>query len=408
MEKRLAFTLFTLVAALTFGGLGVQANPDAPSARDVLVYAPTQADYFGMFDAKAVLPPALKFLRALPGHKLVGEFPEIKDEVNRMLGELEMGIGMAKSRLRFDVTTDVDWIAGFVSLKDGLDSPHVLIVARGKFPDDAVTRIGSLMGMTSETLDGRPMVRGEGRMGPMIATGADGALLFGTPDLVEPRAKSSWKGKARKKVAPTSFTGVVTELMSRKPFLAFVSRPSEPLRDMIGSALRGQQELAFLSDFLRNHTHFALAFHHDGVSWRWGARSKDGLRVAELASRGLIDVMRAGHLATRGFIRVFLAGLHSYEEVDPRYATVVKHMDFIIELVSRYTGDGNFKAAVKIDKRKRTLKVDARGKSLAEVFPIGALAGTVGAGAAFFMFQSMDKPPKSEPPKREAPQQPAP
>src|SRR5262245_22230565 len=121
-----------ILLLLSLSGFGVTADANAPSADEVLRYAPDDASYMLALDAQAVVPNNWAAFIRLPNEPAIAGVPELKGELQKGVKELEEGRRSAQQMLGFDPVADVKSIAAFVVI-DGKKEPDFIIAVRGKF-----------------------------------------------------------------------------------------------------------------------------------------------------------------------------------------------------------------------------------------------------------------------------------
>ena len=156
--------------------------------------------------------------------------------------------------------------------------------------------------------------------------------------------------------------------MASKPSAALVAQATKDLGDNFGREL------------VANHTVGVLAASATGLSWMYEAKDVAFARRLETASKGLIDLMRAAHLAPRGVAQVAVAALPSYAGKSKELDAVIAAKDKLLGAVWDLTGDGKFRATVKVD--GKLLTVVATGKKFSDVVPSSFV---VGLGAIGFL-----------------------
>jgi hypothetical protein len=115
-----------------------------------------------------------------------------------------------------------------------------------------------------------------------------------------------------------------------------------------------------------------MAVDHKGFNLLWKARDARGFERAKLAVDGGISLLRALHHGGRGLVRLAFAWLPRGTK-NPMLNALAQRQDDIIKYLDAASGDGKFKAKVKADARSFTVMVDAHGKRLSDVIPIGGL-----------------------------------
>src|SRR5690242_16205994 len=112
--------LVSLVLAL--GGFGVEANPNAPTAAEVMKYAPETFDYMLYIDVEAVLPRNYKAFVALANDaRLQGS--RAGKGISQAVAAAEAARQQLKGR-GFDPIEDVKSLAVWVEVK-GQGDPNV-------------------------------------------------------------------------------------------------------------------------------------------------------------------------------------------------------------------------------------------------------------------------------------------
>ena len=367
-----------LIIALTLGGLGIERNKRAPKPKDVMVYAPQDADHMLFLDWDSVVKPAWKTIQRLPNDKRLKSFPEAIESVKMVVGEATRGVSMVSERMGFHPIDDVRWAA--VWLKYGAaGDPQFLVTARGAFGADAVTRLAQAAGKEVTQLGARQVVRLDENI--TLGQGPDGALLLGTSAWVDARIRATWQA-----VNDKGFTARVKKTLAKKPFFMLVSRPSPTTKTRFRDAIN-DPEMAFFQELIAGHEYASFHLTYNSLGWTWLGQNAIGAERAEMASEGLVDLMRAGHPASRGAVRLALAVLGSYTH-EPFVKRILEHKKLILDLVIKNTGDGQFKA--KVTRKGNQVSVEASGKKLSEVLPVAGFIPLVGAGAAVFMFRSKE------------------
>jgi hypothetical protein len=218
---------------------------------------------------------------------------------------------------------------------------------------------------------------------PAIALTRDGVILVGTADLVRDRLADGWKPPSRD---AGSSLGTLADVINARPVFAVVLTMSPQARTEVVNHLGTR---SFVTDLVTRHKAAAFSMFHDGVGWTWVDSSKAGVDAMELVSNGVLDVLRAAQIAPRGVAKIAMGAIDSYRGTNAQVDDLIKHKADIMKLVETFTGDGNFKVAVKKDPRTMRLDVRATGKSVSEVLPFGlvlpaAIVGfmTARAGAA--------------------------
>lgn len=356
-------SLVQIVAVfLSLGDFGAAANPKAPSAAEILKFAPEQYDLMVWADLEVVMPKNYKALLSLADDPIVKSNPELAGQVQQMVREAEAARQMARSSAGFDPIEDVKSIAMFTKFKGRGEQPDMLVVVRGKLPVD---KLKGLVGMAMP--------------GFSAGAGPGGEFLFGTKAWVDEREAKGWKAK---KANPQ-----VAAMLKTKPLFAVTSTLSPEAAAMLSTEIGTKENV--LRDMLEGHSFAGLYVGHNGAGWTYAARSKQGYARAAMASDGMIELMRSGHLAMRGFARVFLAAVDSYGEI-PALKPFIARKSEILALVLASSGDGKFKAAVSKQPAKQTVAVALSGKTLSQVVPLGGIFAIGGIGALFMLRSGPD------------------
>jgi hypothetical protein len=376
---------------LALGGLGVDANPKAPTADAVLEHSVDDADVVVHFDAAAVVPRNYKVLADLGSDKAVQASPELRDMARQLTTQIEGARGMAKGMLGLDPMTDISSVTVFLRLKPGGANPDGLVVVRGKLPADLVTKVSGMTGSKVETIDGRPATAVDNET--YLGTSKSGALLFGTTALVKPRIASTWKATPRPRTAPLAR---LAQLLDTRPFLATYVRPSPAL---VKELAAGEKNVG--SDLAAGLEVATMGLHHDGMSWTWSDKTDAGAKRARLASEGIIELMRAAQIAPRGLAKLAVASLESYAGTSKEIDVLIQRKSELLGLVSEYTGDGRFMAAIAGTGKLVTVRLS--GRKVSDVVPVGLLVPAVAAG---LYLKPEPPPPPPLPPAQVKPNKP--
>lgn len=368
---------------LSLGGFGIDANPGAPSAAEVMRYAPADADLMVHLDLQAMLPRNYDALAALPGARTLAMAPDARAMLEDVVREAETARGMVKGLLGIDPVKGIHSITAWGDVP-AAGEPAVLVVARGDVSGDMIDRIATMAGAPTGMAHGHATLTAPG--GALMLAIKDGAILFGTPAWVQPRLAADWKplprrGHDARAAALLDGKAVGGKSSGSKPFLAVVSSPSAEAVARATQAVGAGGNVA--ADIVAGHTLAALALYHDGVGWSVVARSKQGYERVALASEGLIALLRAGHHASRGAARFLLASLESYAGTDEAIAAIVRHQDALLALADQMTGSGEFRVDFARQPGPRTVEVRARGSKLTDVVPIAGIAPVAGLLAYF-------------------------
>jgi hypothetical protein len=227
----------------------------------------------------------------------------------------------------------------------------------------------------------------------LLTSAPDGSLLFGTERLVKNKAR---RGARRRAARRGSAGAMATRLLDRKPFFALVSSPSKVALRRLTREF-GSQDNA-LSDLLKGHRFASVAMYSRGVEWTYVAISASGVERAKMASQGILQLMRASHLAGRGLANLLLAAIDSYRGQSPEIDSIIKAKPEILKLMDEFTGDGKFHEKIDVDRRRRTIRVTAYGRSLSDVLPFAGVL-PLGAGVGWLMLgtAAMGPPPQPMP-----------
>jgi len=365
-----------LALLATLSGFGVDENPNAPSAADVLATAPARADYMMHVDFVSIVPNNYDRIAKLPEHPSLAKDEEARSAMKMIVGQIEAGRSFAKASIGLDPITDITSATLWFAIPDA-GKEQVLVVVRGKIPNDLVDMIAGTAGMKIEKVQGISAAVPE--PGMMIAVSPRGELLAGSAAWVAPRLAKGWKRKRN-----SAITRGAAPLLDAKPAIVLVSAPNKRALRKMASELTSDDERMAL-DLLSGHEILGVSVLHNGLEWTVQAREKSGYKRAVRASEGAIDLMRATHHGTRGLAQLALAVLPSFGGSDEIIDGLVRHQDEIMELVLATTGDGNFQVDVSKDERSRTVHVKALGKELSDVLPAAGLLPVVGGAAAWLM-----------------------
>lgn len=372
-----------LTALLALGGFGVDANPRAPSAAEVLRYAPADADVMVHVDLAALVPKNYAALAALPTQPGFAD-TELGPKLAGALQKAEMGRGMVKGMTGLDLVDDVRSATVWLRIpQEG--EPEMLGVVRGDIPRDFVDKLAGVA--PSKKVEGVTAVEPE--PGLLVARTPRGDLIAGSAELVTARlAKGYRPAKGRLAGAETR------QLLRGKPFFAAVVAPSEAARGRMvrGMELDPREPVSqLLLDATTGYELFGLYLAHDGLGWTVGAGDPAGAGRAAEASRGVVDLLRAMQYGTRGYAALIFAALPSFGEV-PEVAAVLEREKEVRAFVDAWGGDGDFRASVRA--RGKVVTATARGKELVDVLPASLVLA--GAGAGFFLAARDDAPVPTE------------
>jgi hypothetical protein len=383
-----------LALLMTLAGFGVDQNPNAPTGKQVLHYAPARADYMLHVDLVGVVPNNYDLLTKLPDHPTVKKEAKARDAIAQLVGQAEAGRSMIKGMIGLDPITDITSVTAWINVPDAGD-PNVLVVVRGNIPADLIDNIAGASGMPTTEVKGVATLSPEPEM--LCAVGPRGEVLFGTKAWVEPRLSKSWKRERAGAIAKGA-----EALLDKKPTVLLASGPSKRWVRKVSRELANEPEAALLVDLATGHSFLAVSILHNGVEWTTTARTKSGYARAVRASDGAVELMRSFHHASRGVARVLLAAIPSYKGTNEVVDAIVAHADEIMKLVENTTGDGTFKVERDASAGKRTVHITATGDDLSDVLPAAGVVPVLGA-AGFFLVASEKKAMDMDMPAAAAP-----
>ncbi len=387
MIMGMGFLEMFLVALMGLGGFGVQPNPKAPKAAEVLRYAPGSADVFAFLDVQAILPGTLKILQAAPEHELAGIFPEAREGLRALPQKVEELRSMMRSKLGFDPVADLRWVAVWVRVDE--ESPSFLVAVAGA-PADVVERVAQQGGGQVTRVNGHPFFHREGKRSALGAPARD-VVLVGTPAWVKARLAGSWR--------PASPSKRTVAALSKGAAAALVYRPGVKLLHDIVEELHHDDERVGRA-LLTGAEEASLTLTAKGLRWSIKTRTEEGYHLAELVSDGLVDVLRAGQPLSRAAVRWGVAALAALPPDLPQRDAVLAHRETLTKFLLGLTGDGKIQLQRKAHPKHRTIAVSATAGHLREVIPMLALGIAAGAGAGFWFLVGSPSPP---PPPAKAP-----
>ncbi len=361
-----------LTVLLSLSNIGVEPNPAAPPAAEVLRYAPARPDAMAYVNFGAFVPNNYAALKSLPNNPQIKRDKNARAAANQLVQAIDGGLAMIKNTVGLDPVTDVKWASAWMTYP-GKGDPQVLAIARATVPADFLQRLAKLSGSKVDTLANGSMMAGPD--GEVIGQTKDGYLLFGDGRLVKARVQAAWRPRARFRYLP--------KILDAKPFLVVASAPSRAATRRFSKEI-SDPDAAFLRDLATGHKFAAVAIAHDGVSWTWIARTNEGYRHAKMFSEGAIDLLRAGHLTTRGLVKTVMPILASLDKVQPELAMITKYEKQIIAGVDSMVGDGQFQVKFDNDPRTRTVSVHAWDKELSRVLPMAGVIPVMAGAGAFF------------------------
>ena len=172
--------VFVLLPLPTFG---VQPNPNAPPAAEVLRYAPDDSDVMVHLDVEPMLADNWSKVQGLPNHPAFKANPDVQSAVRQGIAQVEQMRMMAKATSGVDFITDMKSVTVFVPslLREG----EFLVSFRGNFPPDLLDRVASKMGAPTTKSNGKTtMPTPDGKLLAQVDTGT---LLMGPAGLVKAR-----------------------------------------------------------------------------------------------------------------------------------------------------------------------------------------------------------------------------
>jgi hypothetical protein len=365
--------IFSLLMALS--GFGIDADPNAPTADQVLEHSVDDADLIVHFDVAAVLPRNFKALVDLPNVPAVKASRDLEAAVKDVAAQASQGRAMAKSMIGFDPISDVTSVTLWAKFRTGSMEPDFMVEVRGSLPADIVSKVAQMSGSPLEVFGGRQAAVIEKQY--YLGVAKNGSMLFGTAAWVKPRLADTWKAAAR---PAGSRAARVAALLDEKPFLFYAVQPSAAF---LAAAEKGGKNPG--TAFLRDLDQMMGSLRVDGVAWATYAKTAAGVERASMFAEGAIDLMRAFQIAPRGFAKVALSYLDTLAGQSKELDEVIKHKADILKIVDEFSGDGSFKAQIDKDPKAKGVIVHAIGKHLSEVLPLGLL---IPAGAAAYLAKS--------------------
>jgi hypothetical protein len=362
--------IFSLLMALS--GFGVDANPNAPTADQVLEHSVDDADLIVHFDVAAVLPRNFKALVDLPNLPAIKADKDVQAMLKDVAAQANQGRAMVKSMAGFDPITDVTSITAYAKFTKVGAPPDFLVEVRGSVPADVVSKIAQATGSPLETFGGRSAVVIDKQY--YLGVAKSGSMLFGTAAWVKPRLADTWKPAVR---PAGSRAARVAALLDEKPFLLYAVQPSATL---IALTEQGGKNPA--SAMLKDVDQVIASMRFDGLAWATYSKSAAGVERASMFAEGAIDLMRAFQIAPRGFAKVALAYLDTFAGQSKELDEVIKHKADILKIVDEFSGDGQFKAQIDKDAKAKGVVVHATAKHLSEVLPLGLI---IPIGATSFL-----------------------
>ncbi len=379
-----------IAAFLILTGMGTGQGQSTASLSDIYQYAPDGANYSLFLDTKAFLSPALKEAESVIKGPLAKELMGEK-RTSQISEQITMARATIKQTFGMDPIEQLDWVSAWLKFESKGD-PQLLVAAKGNWPSDFLDKMSMRIGGSLEKTDGQAILRlPTSKMALAIANGD--TLLVGSAAWLEPRLAKSW--------VPAKMESAVVKLFKNKPHIALYSQVSPASGDNIKKMLTGRASV--LQWPLLAHKRFGVAIDHRGFNTYWEGTNAKNVKRAKLTFEGGISLIRATHHAIRsmangvsGAGKLLLAWLPGQHK-NPIVNTLAKHGDTFFKLLAKNSGDGNFRATVKVDKRRKIVTVDAHGKSLSEILPLGGVPIIAGVGMFYtLMMRGDDKPDTAE------------
>jgi hypothetical protein len=367
---------------MSLSGFGVQKDAAAPSAAEVVKYAPDDAETMFYLDTSSLIPGNYDLFAKLPSDPNIKAVPDAAQAIGDMVMKAESGRAMVKSMTGFDPVTDLRSVAGWATMNGNFTAPPSFVVAiRGNFPKDMLDKVAKAAPKGShkvDKVDGRTyLTAADGHASVGVA--ADGTVIFGTPALVKARVANGWKAKT----PAGSLADRASATLDGKPFL-FAATHFSPASQKAIDGLITDDDAAIIRDLVDGQDYASMSLYPDGVGWTYTGKSAAGYQRAITASEGMVLLMRSAHMFTRGLADILYAAVDSYAK-NPAVAQIVAHKADLMKLVETWSGDGQFAASWDKKDAQNQLGVRLTGKSLSDVVPIVGLAIPVGAVAALSM-----------------------
>jgi len=363
--------IFSILLALS--GFGVDANPRAPTADQVLEHAVPDADLVAYVDVAAIVPRNFKALTDLPKDPMIRQSPNMRQMTEQVVKEAQAGRAMVQGLTGIDLVTDISSVTAYMKFQPGRgdDDFNGVIEVRGNFPPDLVSKIAKTSGAHVDTIDGRAAIALD--RNTYLGTTRSGTILVGTAALVRPRLTNGWRAPAR---PARSALARIAKALDEKPFAMYAFQPSRALIQQI--TRKGGDN--FGVDLVRDTQLAVVGLRADGIMWAAYMRTRHSADRVAMASAGLLDLMRAAQIAPRGFVELAVASLDSYRGKSKDLDVLIRHKRDLLKIVNQYTGDGNFKVTLDKDLHKNSVVVHALAGHISEVLPVGLLVpmGVVG------------------------------
>lgn len=361
-----------VVLLTTLGGFGVDANPKAPSGKDVMKYAPADADFMLHVDMQAVVPRNYNYLKSLAQNKQVAAHPGAKAMIEDAVREIDVGINMVKGMLKLDPINDLHSMTVWAKMPSG-GMPDVLVIVRGNVTDALIDTAANMGGFGRVDVEGNKGAQSPDGSALMVVR--KGELFLGTQNWVKPRLAKSWRAP---RIAAGSPAAEMRTQLNGKPFFMIASKPSKQAVRAIMSEMPADNVLA---DLVSGHKFGAVSLTSKGMAWTFHAHGQEGYRRALMASEGALDVFRASHIGSRGLARLALSAMYSYRGKVKEIDAILQHENELMAVLNDFTGNGKFKTNLKKNAKKFTVSVKATGKKLSDVLPLMGIVPGIGAAA---------------------------
>jgi hypothetical protein len=363
---------------LSISGFGINPNPRAPAAVEVLKYAPTDTMAVLHLDLVPLLAnyPALVELSRSP---LVDLSPDLASALTTTVREIDSARNVARVALSMDILTDVT--SATVFLTPGGDQLRGLAVVRGKIPPALFTlAAGFIENATVDTE--RAIISSEGVTIAMV--GSD--LLLGSSDLVEERLAASWKPT---RPPAGSLLARSAATFDKRPFLVVIGD------DRVGGSTPEWP--------------FALAsveMYHNSLRFLIDSKSASDHTSAVLLTEAIADLMRGIHAFPRGLARMLLAALPHLRQ--PRFHKLVASQSQLLAFLGDELTSSNLKVTFENDRRAMRAGVKVSARSIAHVIPVMSLCTIVAIGLMVEKETEAAPPAPARRPTLQTPQPPRP
>ncbi len=128
-----------VLVLLSLTGLGVQPNPHAPSAAEVLKYAPEDADVMTYVDVEAVIPPNYAVIAKLANDPVVSGSADLKQLVAQGNAAIEAMRQQVHDSISVDLCHRRKSAAMWIIVTPQ-GKPDLMFAVRGHVPADAVDK----------------------------------------------------------------------------------------------------------------------------------------------------------------------------------------------------------------------------------------------------------------------------